>query len=486
MHTKSFFFDGASVKSMPLSALNDDQIFTVVNGAKPAGKRGDISTVQAFDGVPWFFRAVDIRAKAVASMPFALMRKSTDVTDDPALASLVRTLRRNLYRTEAALCIYGAAYWVRETNRYGMNESLRWIVPTTVKPKFNAGGVSGFERKLPNEENPRLFQPSEMIYFWTPSLTADLGPGTPCGVVALAAAGVLSNLDVTMEAFFKRGLIQATLLQVDGNPQKGELEKLEAWWRRMLAGVQKAWEVFAVRGDIKPVVIGSTPRDATAVELTTQKREDVATSFGIPHSLLFSDAANFATAYQDDIHFHTKTVVPECETVIAEPLNEQYLEPLGLTLEFQPKKLEIFQQAELTKAQGVAQLVGRPILTVNEGRELIDYDPIDGGDELQKPAPDLASLLAGQRSQASNPPTPKDNPPDTEAMAKALDLDKWQRKAIKALGRGKSPAVGFESDYIQDDESQAIAGRLATAHTAEEVKAAFAAPFRSESWESYG
>ena len=60
------------------------------------------------------------------------------------------------------------------------------------------------------------------------------------------------------------------------------------------------------------------------------------------------------------------------------------------------------------------------------------------------------------------------------------DLDKWERKAL-----AKGADVSFESDFIPGDIMATIRGALASAQTAEEVKAAFAAPFLETTWSAY-
>ncbi|MCA9941819.1 MAG: hypothetical protein KC418_24440, partial [Anaerolineales bacterium] len=67
------------------------------------------------------------------------------------------------------------------------------------------------------------------------------------------------------------------------------------------------------------------------------------------------------------------------------------------------------------------------------------------------------------------------------AEAKLLDLTKWERKTLKALRGGRAPAaVRFESDHLSAWELAAVREGLRHAGTAEEVKAAFAVPFRRQ------
>lgn len=59
------------------------------------------------------------------------------------------------------------------------------------------------------------------------------------------------------------------------------------------------------------------------------------------------------------------------------------------------------------------------------------------------------------------------------ASAKALDLDKWERKALKRLGNGKSPACTFESDVLDDDEVAELQHALEHCSTPEDIRSAF-------------
>lgn len=470
-HGGAYLTDGT--KAVPLSALRPEA-WTPMDEDDAIGGHG-LSARTGRVRVPVLFRAVDIRAKAVASMPFRLERNGVDVTDDAALAQTIKHLRTLLYLTEASLCCYNAAYWEIATNRLGRNVTPFWLATPTIQPDIDPrAGVRGIRRVGPTGQ---VYLPVEQVcVFWGPSTDIEIGPDPQLAPVAvtLAAAGLLHYLDRFATGFFQRGGTKVTLLTVEGNPRPGEVEKLDAWWKRMAAGVKNAFNSVVVRAGVKPEVIGSSIDETSAPDLAKIAREDVALGMGVPLSLLFSNALAGGTVDAERLNFYDFTVVPECEHVLDEPLNEQYLARLGLRLIWTPERLEVYQAAELQKASALMQLVGQPLMTVDESRERLELPPLaQVAPPAPTPEPDPAS---------TTPPTP-DTPPAMDdsveqptsdvAALRTADLERWQRKALKRLARRGSAACTFESNWIDDDDREWIEDVLAHATTPDAVKAAF-------------
>jgi hypothetical protein len=376
-------FDGA--KSL---SLDDPAGWRGLTTSNEDTGDGELSALEAYRLVPYLYRGIDLRAKALSGMPWRLerthdgrgeLREPEDVTNDPMYRNVTSGIRQRLYLTEAGLCLYGAGYWLKETNRLGRNLALRWALPTSMQPMYDPDvGLSYFQRTVtldsPGSGQVQQLGLDKVCYFWLPNLGAEVGPGVAPVRVALGAAGMLYNLDLFATGFFRRGAVKMTLLAVDGNPPRAELDRLELWWKRMVAGVRRAWESVAIRSSVKPVVIGDGLGDTVNETMTTQRREDVCAAIGVPHSLISADAANYATSQQDTLNFYQQTVVPQA-LLVEEVMNDQVLAEMGLRWRFFPEKLEVFQRAELEKAAQVYSLVGRPVLTVREGRDLMGYDP---------------------------------------------------------------------------------------------------------------
>jgi HK97 family phage portal protein len=446
-----------STRSVSLNAL-PPEAWTQLFG--PSDQTGDVAAL--FASVPFMYRAVQMRAQAMSALPFAIMKGDKDQDIDKL--GYMRGFVQLLYRIEQSLCLYGSAYVLPQQNRV-KTLGFRWLSPATITPQFDKNrGLTGFERSVGKGAKPEFFKPEEIIYFWLPDAEVEIGPGKSPAYTAMAAAGALHGIDTFIKAFFERGAINTTLLQVEGNPPPAEMLRLEAWWKRLLSGVKKAYETVAIRASVKPIVIGSPPKELAMQELTTAKREDIATAFGIPYSLIFSNASNFATAKQDDLHFYTKTIIP-ASGYIAATLTDQWFSRFGLEFKFLPETLEIFQMQESEKAERLVQLYTAGIMTKNEVREQMELEPLP-----EEEANDTATPIVEQEPAPQEAVPAETVPPSKDYQA---DRMRWQKKAIKALKDGKPAAVAFASDHIPTDEQATIIAMLSLATTADEVRAAF-------------
>jgi len=155
--------------------------------------------------------------------------------------------------------------------------------------------------------------------------------------------------------------------------------------------------------------------------------------------------------------------------LIAAAWNEELFRGLGIELWFEPERLEVYQAAELEKAQNLKALAGdKAILTVNEVREQLGYEPLDE-EELNPPPPPMPT-----DPNNPNPPPNDDLPPNQEPPTKWVDdLTLWERKAVKRSKDNKAAAVGFVSEFIAPEVREWVMDGLRHATTLDEVRGAF-------------
>jgi HK97 family phage portal protein len=181
------------------------------------------------------------------------------------------------------------------------------------------------------------------------------------------------------------------MLKIPPKTSKAEKEQVEAWWRRFFSGVWNSHRAKAITNTVEVETVGDSLDEMASEELTTIAREDVCAAMGVPHSLISADAANYATSQQDALNFYQQTVLPSA-TLIAEIINDQIM-PDGYELVFHPEQLEVFQQHEVSKAQALSTLTGQPILTVDEARAMLGYEPLGAAEP--EPAVDDTELDNG-------------------------------------------------------------------------------------------
>ena len=434
-----------ATKSVDLSPLGDYWYTDRKDEDEP-------DAAELFRAVPWLYRGVQMRANAVSRMPFSIMRGETEIDTSDDYQNAVGWLanpRRLLYLTEAALTCYGAAYWWNERNRVVVTDA-RYIRPDTVEPIIDGKlGLIGFYRDVNGTRQE--VEVNGITYFWQPDPWVELGPPMSSPLMAaLAASGVLHNLDRFASAYFARGAIKATLLTVSGNPPQAEKDRLKTWWGQFMSGIKNSFSSAVVNADaVTPVVIGEGLAELSNATLTGEKRQDIAQAFGIPMTMMFSESARGlgggAVANEDKLTFYDGVVVPECE-LVAEVVNEQILgqgkDPLRLV--FRPETLDVYQEDENARAAAFVAYTGAG-LPVEVVGPMLGVELPDGWtwERIAQMKEEAAAQMA-EVMQGNDPNDPDNEPDDDEATTKALaDLRRWRVKSAK---RGK--LAPFTSDWI--------------------------------------
>jgi len=427
-----------------LSALAD---FNLPWATEPAGAQRSSAALVPF--VAYLHRAVFLRANALASVPWSISRESaagpllwdSEEPNPPDELKAFASLGDLLARTEQAMVLSSCAYWHKERNRVRVT-GLRWLDPETTAPHWTPRGISHFERSA-NGGTARL-APEDVVYFRALG-TSETEPAAPPAQAAAAAANVLYNTAEFARMFFARGAIKAGLLTVDGTPLPAERERLKSWWQRFIGGLGNAYSAEVVSAAVKYVPVGEGLADLAHNTLTQEQREDIATALGVPHSLIISNASNFATAQQDSKTFYETTIVPECR-LIERQVNQQLFAPLGLRFRYLPDALDVFQQDAAERATAFASYVNAGLLPSIAAQMLsmelpegVEYEHLD----RERPR---APLFAGV-------PSPGGRERDDDALeAERKRFVRWARK------RGAPDVSAFKSDLLSDDEKGALLG----------------------------
>lgn len=420
-------FDGFTGKSGYSDSIRLDAFHDFITGPHDDDQETLISLEKAYRCVPWFNRGVNLRADAVSHVPYHLENeRGDDITKKEEWKYLVNKLRRLLALTEKSLTKRGCAYWLIESNRVDKMLTPRYIPAKSVRPLTTQDkGIVGYEISWSN--GARQYPLEKIVRFTLDNDDSEIIPDTPPAVVALEAAGLLYAANAVPSRFYTGGMVPVSLITVPVTTQKADLDKIESFFKRMATGLKKMFNALGVYEGVKVETIGHNLKDSITESITTQARDDVAVALGIPPTVLDATSANYATASSEMIGFILNTVFPECD-LIQDIANEQFFESIGLRFVFDKNQHEIMQTIQLAQAQSATALAGPNLLTHDEGRELVGYEP---DEDYEEPEPETPEDDAQEQEE---------EPMEADAeLAKAI-IDEMRASRLtleKAMGNGQ-------------------------------------------------
>lgn len=422
-----------------------------------AGK-APVSVLALYSSVPWLYRSVEIISQAVASLPKRLISDDGEVEDPVVMVPYYGELADLFNQWAGDYLLYGACYALVTRRRNGIPVSIRRLSPSTIHPKYDtARGLVGFRRIIGGKEQTLTLD--DIAYMFAPNRDSEVGPGIAPAVAALKAAGALFAIDSVIEGLFANGAIRPTLAIFKNPMQEPERERVQSLLRRAITGIRNATKLIALSSDVSLQTIGEYPDRLAMPELTDAKRQDICTALGIPSTLLFSDAANYATAHQDVVNFYDLTVIPLAQRMCA-TINAQVLNRTRYVLRTAEGELELYQQFEASRVNALSSMFDRGIITVNEYRERMGMGPIaaapaaEGEDEPE--------------SEATETEDSEENSPEA-----AKELRAWGRFAMRRLKLGR-PMRPFETRHVPPVLAAAVRADIEAATTADDIKAIIA------------
>lgn len=524
MKKKLFLFDGLKAVPIDPDAEGYDWAWQVLSGPGHSTP-GDMKGETAYSTIGHVRRGMTLRANAVASCPRHYYKANGEEVSEANIRFL-DGWQRTLKLIELSLCDSSAFYLYRVKVGNGL-AGLRWMKSATMFPKMVPAQDKTlnlvFERRI-NGSAPKTYTTDEIVYGWDADPYREIGPGASVLDTILLNAGALAGINAHTKAFFDRGAINPQLLQIEGAISPDEQERFKSWWKQVVAGVRNAFASEVMRFKVNKVDLSAATKDLGMPELSKAQKEDIATGLGIPYSLLFSDAANYATAQQDEANFWNLTVKPQLAFLQGE-LNEQVFKPAGLELYFAPEEMSLFQEDESKRSTSLSGLVaaGMPLdiameslgyepspvdearirlsvllkegLTYEAARTIVNFDEelaknaqAQQALELFRPVPAPPPVVTSTPMVQTGAPSVTQSmvmPPAKTVTPAAEDLRKWERKAVKALAAGKSAAVTFESDDIAPALAAAISGALESATDADAVRWVFRDATKADSQAFY-
>jgi HK97 family phage portal protein len=368
--------------SIPLNAMTE-----FITGPHDESSETLINISKAYRCVPWFNRAINLRADSVSYMPFHIETTAgAVVSESPDYNYLMDKLIKLLALTEKSLTKNGVAYWLIERNLVGRKPTPRYIPARSVKPvTTEEAGIVGYD--ISWSTGTKQYPLDQVVSFVLENDDSEIAPDVSPAQVALEAAGLLYAANAAPARFYSGGFVPVSLVTVPITTTKTDLSKIENFFKRMGTGLRNMFSVLGVYEGVKVETVGHLLKDSITPDITSSARDDIAVAFGVPPTVLDSSSANYATASSEMIGFYVNTVFPECRMIEA-AANEQFFESLELRFVFDFELHEIMQSIQLAQADSVVTLTGKPPITLDEGREMLGYEELTTAqqEEMKPPA----------------------------------------------------------------------------------------------------
>ncbi|MFN8374646.1 MAG: phage portal protein [Anaerolineae bacterium] len=442
---------------------------------------------------PWVYVAVNRIAEAAALVPLRVLRvdgeRTLEVPRHP-LEVLLEAPNPFMSRFEliestiGTLELYGNAYWFLSSSPDGTPAQIWALRPDRMSVVPDAMRyVRGYVYEIDGLRIP--LEPEEVIHFkrWHPA-------NDYYGLSALEAARLTIQTEKAMAEWNRNTFsldngVPAGIVLLKKELNDADFERIKREWRASYGGTQRR-TAFLRSADVEWKSIGLSHNDLEFLKGRQAHRDEILNIFGVPVGLI-SENATEANAKVAERQFIERTLYPKLVR-LAQKITQDLLA-------FYPgTHLAVFDDIRPTDTQARLEeiKVAYPLLSINEIRaRYFNLPAVAWGDVAAGAATPLPNPLpaSGEREQAGthdtvgaqraapSSDTPAASPladmpqPEDALKAAAAELARWERFALKRLGRAQGRPFAVRA--LPDEVAFEVAAGLLAAQTEDEARAVF-------------
>lgn len=352
-------------KSVNLLHSDDPSVWTMLSTAPQTDN--DI----LYARVAAAFRAYNLKANTVGSMPFCLYEENGEEFDNSASWENKVGFLPNpseLFRIDTlSYMVSNAVYNLQTRDVLGYKpKGLYNTIPYTFYPVVHPAGYleyierrtgMGIERYAPDGKQILGGTKSQLIYMWRLDHTTEILPSPNTEARAIMnAAGEVFYADAWIKHFYERGGVAPTVIAMKGAVSPDKKQGEEQSWKDWILGLGARFHwnpTRVVNADTLEVKqFGSSVTDLKNMEVYEQAIANIAMGTGMPLSLMLMNSANYATAKEEKATWYENDIIPFGKWLAYE-YNKQVFHPLGLYLQFHPETLDPQQEDETERASAV-------------------------------------------------------------------------------------------------------------------------------------
>ena len=327
------------------------------------------------------YRAVDLISSAVAMLPISLFSDGKRLNND--LSYLLNYEPNNINTRYVLMKLLmvdvlqkgNAFLWIRRSG--STVEELRYVKPELVTILYNEETnrkrykVKGYDRELDD---------SDMIHLM--NYTVDGIKGISVLSAARNSLAIASASESTAQNFFEKGGAVTGLLTSKAILTNEQKKDIRTQWKEIMACDEGGIAILGADMTFTPITVSAS--DAQLLETRHFNVEEIARFYGISPTLLGDlTKSSYATFEATSLDFLTNCLQPRLVNIEQE-LNRKLLLKRQKQLDRMHFAFETEDLLRCTKtemAQYYCDMINNGVMSVNEVRRKLDFEPVNGGDE---------------------------------------------------------------------------------------------------------
>lgn len=327
------------------------------------------------------YRAVDLISNAVAMLPITLYANGSRVDSD--LAYLINfepnfiSTHFTLFKTLVIDILQkgNAFLWIRRNSRGGVEE-LRYVKPEDVTILYN------------EESNRKRFRvkgveidDEDMLHFMNYSIDGGV-KGISVLTKARNSLGIAWDSEQTAANFFGKGGSITGVLSAKSMLSNDQKEQIRTQWKEIMACDEGGIAILGADMTYQSITMSAS--DAQLLETRHFNVEEIARFYGISPTLLGDlTKSSYATFEATSLDFLTNCLQPRLSNIEQELnlklLSRQDKQVRKMHFAFDTEDLLRCTKTEM--ATYYRDLINNGVMSVNEVRRKLDFEPVAGGDE---------------------------------------------------------------------------------------------------------
>lgn len=429
---------------------------------------------EGFERNIWVYRSIMSVAQAGSSVPWVLYQrqrsgKLKELTDHPFLDLWKRpnptmSKQQFLENVIAFQLLAGNSYVLESGPKNGPPMELWVLRPDRVRVIAGRDGVAGYEYKVDDSLKENL--PADVVTHF--KMFSALDDWYGLSPIQVAARGIDADnfANAWNASMFQNGARPSGAMVTENTLGEDQYKRLKQEIREQYSGMKNSGRPMLLEGGLDWKEMSLSPKDMDFIESKKLSRMEICAAFGVPPELVGDhEHATYSNYQEARKAFYQDTVIPILVR-IRDKINSHILPKFGdnLYLDIDRDEIDALQEDRDKVWDRAIRAVQYGILEVNEAREAMGYEAIEGGNVRYVPAsvlpegedaPDWDDLLGGG-SSGSDP----DDDKSLELKGLNLQTPIQKKQYWRAFDRRRTGYYGAVGKQIKKRFKQEMKGVL--------------------------